>query len=205
MTTSLLSRIDIVRQLVRAHVPAEALERLAVEQTLSLLAAVDDPFARATLRGHITGSAVVLDEAGEHVLLVWHHSLGRYLQPGGHSEPGDATPLETAIRETTEETGVRVGEPGKLVHVDVHTIPVRGPEAAHRHHDLRFVFVVAADAAPRLPLGSRTSGWVRVKELDAYDVDPSFRRALESATRSASLNSESETDQTSRPGATGIG
>lgn len=188
-----------------AHAAADELERLAVQQTLALLESAADPFARITHPGHVTGSAIVLDMAGEQVLLVWHAALGRYLQPGGHSEPGDATPLDTAVRETAEETGVRVKAPGTLINVDVHAIPARGIEAAHQHHDLRFAFNAPADAAPRLPPGGRDAGWVSLSELEAYDVDPSFRRALERACRSWSLDSFPVERQTSDQRAAGIG
>jgi 8-oxo-dGTP pyrophosphatase MutT (NUDIX family) len=197
VSTSLLSRIDGVRHLVRAHAAADEVERLAVQRTLAMLDSAADPFARTTRPGHVTGSAIVLDMSRERVLLVWHAALGRYLQPGGHAEPGDGSPLDTAVRETAEETGVRVGAPGTLVHVDVHPIPARGIESAHQHHDLRFAFIAPADAAPRLLPGGRDAGWVSVNDLEAYDVDPSFRRALKGAVRSSSLDSYAEARQTS--------
>lgn len=205
MSAPLFARIRRVRQLVRAHVSADEIERTAVEETSSLLDASADPFARTTQPGHVTGSAIVLDQSGDHVLLVWHAALRRYLQPGGHSEPGDASPLDTAVRETAEETGVRVAEPGTLIHVDVHAIPALGVEAAHRHHDLRFMFTAPLEAAPPLPPGGRSAGWALVNELEAYEVDPSFRRALQRARRSWLLDSYPTARQTSAPRTTGIG
>ncbi|MDX1745166.1 MAG: NUDIX domain-containing protein, partial [Halobacteriales archaeon] len=50
-----------------------------------------------------TASGFVVD--GERVLLVDHARLGRWLQPGGHIEARE-TPVEAAIREVREETGV---------------------------------------------------------------------------------------------------
>ncbi|HEX2033848.1 MAG TPA: NUDIX domain-containing protein [Chloroflexota bacterium] len=41
------------------------------------------------------------------VLLHWHGKLQRWLPPGGHIEPGEL-PDEAAVRETFEETGLRV-------------------------------------------------------------------------------------------------
>lgn len=41
------------------------------------------------------------------ILLVKHKKLGAWLQPGGHVEPNE-TPYEAAIRESLEETGIRV-------------------------------------------------------------------------------------------------
>lgn len=50
-----------------------------------------------------TASGFVVDEG--RVLLIDHTKLGRWLQPGGHVE-GRETPVEAAIREVREETGV---------------------------------------------------------------------------------------------------
>ena len=41
------------------------------------------------------------------ILLVYHKKLGRWLQPGGHIEKLE-TPVEAAIREIKEETGIDV-------------------------------------------------------------------------------------------------
>ncbi len=205
MSAPLFPRVRRVRQLVRAHVAADEMERAAVEETSALLDAATDPFARTTQPGHVTGSAIVLDQSGDRVLLVWHAGLRRYLQPGGHSEPGDASPLDTAVRETAEETGVWVAEPGTLIHVDVHAIPALGIEAAHRHHDLRFMFIVPLEVTPPLSPGVRSAGWARVNELETYEVDPSFRRALQRARRSLSLDSYPAARQTSAPRTTGMG
>ncbi|RTL61607.1 MAG: NUDIX hydrolase [Pseudonocardiaceae bacterium] len=53
---------------------------------------------------------VVLDDAGEHVLLAWRHrfvpDVWNWELPGGLLDP-DETPAETAAREVEEETGYR--------------------------------------------------------------------------------------------------
>jgi 8-oxo-dGTP pyrophosphatase MutT (NUDIX family) len=72
------------------HAPGDDEERLAVEHTLRLLDAPQDPFLRSTLPAHITGSALVLDVRHRVVLLHRHRRLGIWLQPGGHVEPGEA-------------------------------------------------------------------------------------------------------------------
>lgn len=50
-----------------------------------------------------TASGFVVDDG--RVLLVDHGTLGQWLQPGGHVE-GRETPVEAAVREVREETGV---------------------------------------------------------------------------------------------------
>lgn len=115
----------------------------------------DDPediFCRKNMRGHITTSALVLDVATMRVLLIDHQLLRRWLQPGGHYE-GPGSLLDSALRETDEETGVN----DVHVHpwhdssecafdIDTHNIganPKKG-EGEHVHHDFIFLAVVGS-------------------------------------------------------------
>lgn len=52
-------------------------------------------------------SAYTIDFKEKQVLLMYNKKLNKWLQPGGHIE-GKETPIETAIRETLEETGVKI-------------------------------------------------------------------------------------------------
>lgn len=52
-------------------------------------------------------SAYTIDFINEVVLLVYNNKLSKWLQPGGHIEKTE-TPIETAIRETLEETGINI-------------------------------------------------------------------------------------------------
>jgi 8-oxo-dGTP pyrophosphatase MutT (NUDIX family) len=110
-------------------------------------------------------------------LLIHHRRLDRWLQPGGHIDPGDASSIDGAAREVTEETGVSV-EPISLdlLDLDIHSIPPRAPEPTHEHFDLRFAFralddaLIAADEV-------YDAVWVTWEDLDAYAVDASVTRA----------------------------
>jgi 8-oxo-dGTP pyrophosphatase MutT (NUDIX family) len=122
---------------------------------LDLLA---DPFDRDAGPVHVTGSALVLGRRG--TVLHVHRRLGRWMQPGGHVEPGEA-PWDAALREAAEETGLVLGQPEggpHLVQVDVH------PAAeGHLHLDMRYL-VLADDSEPSPPPGE--SQEVRWWDLD---------------------------------------
>lgn len=111
------------------------------------LLALDGPdgFDRKTMPGHVTASAILVNDRDE-VLLIHHRSLDRWLQPGGHVEPGDDSLPAAAMREAVEETGIapaalELADPVPI-HVDVHAIPAnpRKGEGAHWHYDVRYLF-----------------------------------------------------------------
>lgn len=52
-------------------------------------------------------SAFVVNPNNKKILLCHHKTFNRWVQPGGHIERGEL-PEETALRETYEETGVRI-------------------------------------------------------------------------------------------------
>ena len=172
---------------LRRHLAADAKEAADVAEVLAFLERHPDPFDRRILEGHLTASAVVVSAAGDRALLLHHRKLGRWLQPGGHAEAGERDPERIALREAWEETGL----PGLVLHpsaprpldVDVHPIPARGDEPAHRHLDLRYLVVAPADGAPpRLaPAEARAVRWFSWAELPTLDLDSGLRRALRAA------------------------
>lgn len=52
-------------------------------------------------------SAYTIDFENKKVLLMYNKKLNKWLQPGGHIEKSEV-PEETAIRETFEETGIKI-------------------------------------------------------------------------------------------------
>jgi len=114
---------------------------------LAFLDSAPDGCLRAHVPGHITASSLVLDEGGCHVLLTLHPRVGRWIQLGGHCEPGDETVVDAALREAQEESGIdglRI-DPRLL---SAHTHPITcSLGVPTRHLDLRFL-VRAPEGAP---------------------------------------------------------
>lgn len=188
--------------LLRRHVAADAKEAADLAEILAFLDRHPQPFDRGIVEGHLTGSAVVVSAAGDRVLLLHHRKLRRWLQPGGHAEPGEREGEAVALRETREETGIE----GLALHpsarrpldVDVHPIPARGDEPAHRHLDLRYLIVAPRDPSlRRRAVEARALRWFTWEELATVDLDPGLRRALRAARAlmSPSLHEQEESDR----------
>lgn len=147
------------------------------------LLATPAPFDRSQTRpGHFTASALVVAPSRDAVLLIHHRTFDLWIQPGGHFEPSDRSVEAAARREVHEEAGLvaLTPVPGAplLLDLDVHDIPAnpRRGEGAHRHYDLRLLFL-AADAALRPSAEVGGARWVPFEALSALATDDSVRRA----------------------------
>ena len=142
------------------------------EAFLGFLSARPDAMARSCPAGHLTASAVVVDPTRSCVLLTLHPRVGRWVQLGGHCEPGDRTLLDAAAREAREESGI-----GSLsfdptpLGLDVHPITC-SLGVPTRHFDVRFLAVAPAGAEPVASDESLDLRWFRWDQLpDDLDAE----------------------------------
>jgi 8-oxo-dGTP pyrophosphatase MutT (NUDIX family) len=104
-----------------------------------------DSCRRECVAGHVTASALVLDDSGAQVLLTLHPRLGRWVQLGGHCEDDDDI-VAAALREAIEESGVAdLRIVPELVAVHVHPVAC-SLGVPTRHLDLQFVAHAPAGA-----------------------------------------------------------
>ncbi len=155
-----------------ARFPGEAAKALRFREFVDCH---PDCFERHCLPGHVTASAWIVDRRGIRVLLTHHRKLGRWLQPGGHSD-GEPDSLLVALREAREETGLDlVACSDRPLDIDIHEIPASGAEPAHRHYDLRFAVTARSDVY-RVSEESHDLAWVCLDAVETYTSEGSILR-----------------------------
>jgi 8-oxo-dGTP pyrophosphatase MutT (NUDIX family) len=159
---------DAVATLSRWEATSEAAD-LARKRTLELLGAGPVALTRAHRAGHVTASALIVDER-RRVLLCLHGRLGLWMQVGGHCEAGDGTLAAAALREATEESGI-AGLRLDPVPIDVDIHPVRcapadgEPAEPSVHFDVRFLAVCPAGAVEQISDESADLAWFTADAL----------------------------------------
>ncbi|MEE1927681.1 NUDIX domain-containing protein [Streptomyces sp. TRM 70351] len=143
---------------------------------LDHLAEYPDAMWRSCTAGHLTGSALVVEDGGERVLLTLHRKMRRWLQMGGHCEAQDTGLAEAALREAVEESGIPdlTLLPGGPVRLDRHLTPCAW------HLDVQYVALAPADAVAAISEESLDLRWFGHAELPEV-ADASVVRLAERA------------------------
>lgn len=172
-------RENIARDLLRVSLSEE--EEMDKIRILSLLNTEPRCFFRDVMNpGHITGSAMLVSENGERILLNHHAIFKCWMNFGGHAD-GEEDIESVARRELIEESGISnltlVGD--SFFDVGVHPVaenPVK-KEGPHAHFDIRFLyktpeteFVISHES-----LGIK---WFSIEEALALPLGHTTRRMI---------------------------
>ncbi|MCD8484650.1 NUDIX hydrolase [Candidatus Woesebacteria bacterium] len=135
---------------------------------------------------------LISDSAPRKVALVHHKKLDTWMQPGGHIE-ADENPIQAAVREVQEETGLDISE--LLVvgeHVDEYaflmpspryvmeqSIPAHGEQPAHYHIDLEYVVEIPEQALTHQDAEAHGIGWFTWEEVQSLKTFANTRHILQ--------------------------
>lgn len=127
---------------------------------------------------HFCASVLILSkEYPQRIVLVHHKKMNVWLQPGGHMEQFE-NPVETAIRETKEETGLDISFLLKKIEfIDTfasklpvpdffleETIPAHKNEPEHFHLDLFYKVEIPFQTLQVQQEESHDIGWFTLEE-----------------------------------------
>ncbi|MGM1063207.1 NUDIX hydrolase [Saccharothrix sp. Mg75] len=160
--------------------PADRTQESLRQAYLGFLAAREDGCLRSCEPGHVTASALVLNATADATLLTLHPRVGRWLQLGGHCEPTDETLAGAALREATEESGIRgLRVEPTPIHLDVHPITCSLGKPT-RHFDVRYLVRAPVGARPRRSAESVDLQWWPLDSMPANvdDLFPMIEAAL---------------------------
>jgi 8-oxo-dGTP pyrophosphatase MutT (NUDIX family) len=161
--------------------PHGEVEEFDVARARRLAEAEPDPWLRS-LPLHLTGSALIVHPASGRVLLRWHKRQQRWLQVGGHGDPGESDPLAVALREAEEESGLTDLVPwpdAELRHVVVCSVAPGKGEPAHEHADLRFFLATNDPEAARPENENAPLRWLTPGEARDLIGDNNLRVTLD--------------------------
>ncbi len=125
--------------------------------------------------GHIVAGGFIYAKEEHKFLVLFHKDLNMFLYPGGHVNNNDKSPLQTAIREIMEETGLNNLEQLKLaknelipIDIDNHLIKYNDrlnlPE--HYHFDFRYLFIVDKISKIKIEEDELSNyKWIDINEL----------------------------------------
>lgn len=136
-------------------------------------------------RDFVAGAFIVKDEK---ILFLKHKKYGFWLQPGGHVEPGE-TPDEAAIRETLEETGLKVevvNEEDRFENFSAIDLPkpfninLHEIEEDHWHLDFQYLVEVVGETED-YEYEDENIGWFSKDELEDLDMPENCRKTAKKA------------------------
>ena len=173
-----MSLHDAARSLLAAWTCAEPGQDGLRRDYVAFLDEHPDATSRACVDGHLTASAIVVSADGSRVLLTLHPKFDRWLQMGGHCEPGDPSLRDAAAREAREESGIEgLALQAEPVRLDRHRVGCHG---GSWHLDVQYVAHAPVGAVPAISEESLDLRWWPVDALPE-DSDDSVRRLVAAA------------------------
>ena len=155
-------------------------EKVNVDKMLKFLQEGENCFSRSNVDCHFTGSAWIVDDTHQWILMTHHKKLNKWLQLGGHADENENL-LEVAYNEAVEESGLDdfsvVSD--KIFDLDIHRIPQYKDIPPHYHYDIRYIFTSKMN--PDIVVVSEESkdvAWISKDDVLNKNDEQSIKRML---------------------------
>lgn len=154
-------------QKLENYIPEDGEEIQFRDSFFQFISSYPDCFERTQQKGHITGSAWIINQSFDKALLTHHRKLDRWLQLGGHAD-GESNIIKVSQKEASEESGLQslklLSE--DIFDIDIHPIPERKNEPEHLHYDVRFLFQADEYEPFYISEESINLGWIALDQLE---------------------------------------
>ena len=147
---------------------------------LKFLKESPDAFLRSNETAHMTASAWAVNRSRDRVLMVWHNIYRSWSWTGGHAD-GDENLLHVAVKELSEETGVKNIRPVTDDIYSLEILTVSGHEKRGKyvpsHLHMNLTYLLEADENDSLHIcESENSGvrWYSLEDALRASAEPWF-------------------------------
>lgn len=133
-----------LKDLLKHYKPSNAQEQADKKQIDTFVEENEACFDRALEKGHITASAWLINHDNTKALLTHHKKLNKWIQLGGHCDDS-FDPLETALKEAQEESGIALIQPVMTNIFDLAVFYLQEKGNMLYHYDIRFLLQAVED------------------------------------------------------------
>lgn len=167
-----------------AYTPVNEQEASDKEEMIRWLGQGSDLFTRDNRAAHFTASAWVVSPDRKYVLMAYHNLYNSWAWLGGHAD-GEQDLLKVAIKEATEETGVRnvrIVTPD-ILSVEILTVDGHEKKGSYvsSHLHLNVTYLLEADMEESLevkPDENSAVGWIHVDEINRKSTETWFKERI---------------------------
>ena len=173
--------VDELKESIEKYTPYNEQEDVDRKIMLKYINDFEDVLTRQNEYGHFTSSAFVLNKERTKILMIYHKIYNSWAWTGGHSD-GDSNLLYVAIKEATEETGIKNVVPITENIYSLELINVEGHEKRGKyvgsHIHLNVTYLLEADEKEETHIKEdENSGvkWVSIDKVLEVTSEPWVR------------------------------
>lgn len=170
---------------IKKYNPYNEQEKKDKEIILQCIDTFNNILTRDNEIAHITSSAFVVNKTKDKVLMVYHNIYNSWSWTGGHAD-GEEDLLAVAIREVSEETGVKNIQPviSDIFSLDILTVigHIKRGKYVAPHLHLSIAYLVEADENQKLVVKEdENSGvkWIPIEEVNTYSNEPHMQKVYQ--------------------------